>query len=436
MATFREIKRKSGIRHVAQVYLGTDPATDAPKNENKSFRTLKDAEQWARSIEVKKDKGTYRPTITKSTFAHYLRDTWLPFYASQVRSTYNAEKVLGKWIINAEPKLGVPLLGRVPLRTLTAQEFTKLYLALADEKRERPMQYRGIQHLHGLIRRALKYAVEQGELPANPTDFAKLPKADAGAREITSEADEEDASEVESLSRDQAKRFLVAASKDRFSMLWLLLFNAALRPGEAFALKWRHIDDHRGVVKVRGSLTRVRNEQRKEKGQGWMVTNPKTKGSKDDVPVVDNTLAALKHWKAAQNEQRLLVGPEWRDDGFIFTTGYGAPLGNNVRRSWIQVMREADGGRGDLGTWGPEPTKPRSGPTPERSFTPHFSMYVLRHTRLTFMYEDTGDILLVSRFARHKNVGITSRFYVHTKTEQTKPRADESFNRLVASAGS
>lgn len=430
MRNIRTRKRKSGTRYIAQVYLGVDPATGKPKNDTKTFLTKADAEAWVSQTKVDKKKGLRRPTITKANLASYLRETWIPFYASQVRSTYNAEKVLGKWIINADTKTRVPLLGRVSLRDLSAQDFTRLYLAL---DKEHGMQHRGIQHLHALIRRALKYAVRNGELPSNPTDFATLPKPER-KDEVTTEQDEDDGGEVASLSREQAKRFLDAAANDRFSMLWLMLFNAALRPGEAFALKWRHIDWDNGLVRVRGSLTRVRNDERKDRGIGWKIMKPKTQTSLEDVPIVDSTLKALKRWKAEQNAQRLLVGKEWQDHGFVFTTEFGAPVGNNVRRAWINVMREADGGRGDLGTWGPEQKKPRSGPTKERSFTPRFSMYVLRHTRLTLMYEATGDLLAVSRFARHKNVGITSRFYVHTRTSQTKERADESFNLLIASA--
>ena len=97
-----------------------------------------------------------------------------------------------------------------------------------------------------------------------------------------------------------------------------------------------------------------------------------------------------------------------------------------------ELLKEADRD-GDLGTWGPEPEKPSSGPTPERSFTPKFSMYVLRHTRGTLLYEDTKDILLVSRFLRHKNISITSRFYVHTKAENSKQQAAESFSRMLTS---
>lgn len=415
------------------VYLGKDPATGQPRTTGQTFDSKREAEDWRDAIKVKKANGQYRPTLTKATLAGYLRDTWLPFYESQVRSTYNTAMALGKWIINAEPKLGVPLLGRVLLRNLKAQDFTKLYLAL-DKQHE--MQHRSIQHLHGAVRRALKHAVEQGELPSNPTDFAKLPKPEVrDGAEITCEKDEDDASEVEYLTLDQAKRFRESAKKDRWCALWLLLLDAGLRPGEAFALQWRHIDWDRSMVKVRGSLTRIRNEQRKAKGKGWIVTKPKTKASIGDVPVRTETMQAMWAWKVEQAKMRQETGHEWQDNGFVFTTEDGTPLGNNIRRSWQQVLREADGGRGDLGTWGPEPKKPRSGPTADRTFTPHFSMYVLRHTCGTLLLLGGMELLQVSRRLRHKNITITARFYGHVKAKDTT-QAPEIWDRLFASAAS
>ena len=98
-------------------------------------------------------------------------------------------------------------------------------------------------------------------------------------------------------------------------------------------------------------------------------------------------------------------------------------------------MREADGGRGDLGTWGPEPEKPMHGPTPARSFTSRFSPYVLRHTCATLLLLGGMDLLQVSRRLRHKNIGITARFYGHVKAEHTT-QAPEIWDRLFAIAGS
>jgi len=132
-----------------------------------------------------------------------------------------------------------------------------------------------------------------------------------------------------------------------------------------------------------------------------------------------------------QNKERLQIGAEWQDHGFVFTTPIGTPLGNNMGRAWTRLLKAADR-EGDLGIWGAEPEKPRSGPTSERSFTPRFSMYVLRHTCATLALLDGVDLLQVSRRLRHKNIAITARFYGHMKAEHTT-QAAESFNRLAAS---
>jgi len=103
----------------------------------------------------------------------------------------------------------------------------------------------------------------------------------------------------------------------------------------------------------------------------------------------------------------------------------------NLGRAWTRILAATDGGKGDLGTWGPEPKKPRSGPTPERAFTPRFSPYVLRHTCATLALIDGVDLLQVSCRLRHKNITITAQFYGHLKAEHTT-QAAESFNRLAA----
>ena len=61
----------------------------------------------------------------------------------------------------------------------------------------------------------------------------------------------------------------------------------------------------------------------------------------------------------------------------------------------------ADGGKGDLGTWGPEPSKGKLGRPANRTFRPRFSVYVLRHTMATLNYRDGMDLGLVSRRFGH-----------------------------------
>lgn len=185
-------------------------------------------------------------------------------------------------------------------------------------------------------------------------------------------------------------------------------------------------------MKVRGTLGRQGVPKQKDGGEGWKITKPKTESSCGDVPLSPTTMTELRRWKKQQAAERLLMGAEWHDHDFLFTTETGTPLGNNMGRAWDRVLAKADGGAGDLGTRGPEPKKPSSGPTPQRSFTPRFPLYVLRHTSATLALLDGVDLLTVSRRLGHKNISITARFYGHVQAEHSVAAA-ESFNRLAAS---
>jgi integrase len=405
---------------------------------------------------VKKDKGQYSSTVTKATLAVYLRGTWLPFYSTKARSTtvYNAETVLGKWILNAGTDLGVPLIGRIPLRKLTPKDFTALYVAVADAKREKPLQRRGIEHLHSLLHRALEHAVRQGDLSSNPTHYAAIPTPEVNDEVNTQE--DEDESEVQYLALEQARRFRVAARQQvdpkrpdtyRWPALWLLLLDSGMRPGEALALKWRHIDSERQMVTVASAMSRLRNEERKARGQSWSVKKPKTKGSKDSVPVCAETIEVLEEWRAKQAELKKDAGDLWQDHGFVFTTEVGAPIGNNIRRAWLSIMRAADGGVGDLGTWAEQEWKvvtrkaktgrkkvfregTEPGPKPLPTFTPQFSPYVLRHTCATLLIENGMDLYQVSLRLRN-SLAICAKHYSHVKAKHTT-QAVEVWDRLFA----
>ena len=61
--------------------------------------------EWITSQEKNRNDGLLRPTTTtKVTFATYIRDAWLPLYRTQVRSTYNIEKTISKWVLNPRGK--------------------------------------------------------------------------------------------------------------------------------------------------------------------------------------------------------------------------------------------------------------------------------------------------------------------------------------------
>jgi integrase len=407
MATIRKRETKTGaVRWEVQVLLGSHPKNGRPIYRSKTLPRKADAEKWAREQERLKDNET--PSLTRMTLAE-----WLASHHSQVRDVtiYNYRTVVNRWILN--PKNGAPLIGSRPLRKLGPAAFEDLYIYM----REQGIGDRGIRTLHEILRPALFDAVAKGHIGKNPVVLAKAPKINAKGEE-----EDQDAAEAHALSKEEADRFLLAARKDRYSPLWHVLLMGGLRPCEALGLRWQDVDFERGAVEVRSSLSRV-GVDREKYPLGWKLTIPKTKKSRRTVPLPDAAMRELRRWKKLQAWERRTFEGEYQDHGFVFTTEVGSPLdhGNLASRSFTRVMENAG-----LGEWGPEPKKPKSGPTPRRPFTPSRRMYDLRHTHATLLLMDGEDMLVVSRRLGHSTIKLTADLYASV----TKERADGAALRL------
>jgi integrase len=77
-------------------------------------------------------------------------------------------------------------------------------------------------------------------LAHNPCESVELPRKTA--------------KEMQSLTPEEATRFLKEAANDRWSALFILALATGLRPSEYFGLKWADIDLEHGLVTVQRSL--------------------------------------------------------------------------------------------------------------------------------------------------------------------------------------
>ena len=89
-----------------------------------------------------------------------------------------------------------------------------------------------------------------------------------------------------------------------------------------------------GVVHVRASLQRVNGS--------LQLSEPKTRKSRRQLPVLEFVAKALRLHRMRQFEARLLVGPEWRDTGFVFTSGIGTPVDPaNLLDDFKRILKKA-----------------------------------------------------------------------------------------------
>lgn len=402
------------VRWTIRVFIGRD-ADGKRKIITRTFDRKKDAEKEARRLEGMKDGGALT-TTTKEPLVKYLA-RWLDAKEGQVRARtiHDYRGIVRRYV--EEPPEDAPPIGSIRMHKLTPIAFEGLYNWMRNEQELSP---RTIQYTHAVLRQALGDAVAKKILPANPTDHANVPKrAKEGGEEQTA---------IRAMDEAQAAQFLDAARSDRYFALWAVLLTGGLRPGEALGLKWSAVDFDAGRVRVSRSLTRTGVD-------GWKLVKPKTKKARRTVPLPAVTVQALREWRKKTAEERLLAGPEYEDNGFVFATPFGKPLHlSNLYAGPFRRVMEAAG----LGEWGPEPAKPARGPRGKRPFTPAFRMYDLRHTCATLLLLRGVSPKIVQERLGHASITLTLDTYSHVLPDMQQTAADEMealFGRVEVAAG-
>jgi integrase len=397
-------------RWSGQVFSGRN-AAGTTQFLTKTFTRLKDAQQWVRAQETRKDKGD-RPTADRRTLGAYLA-WWLDAKAAgatwgkkkgqapRSRTMADYRGAVERWI--TRPRDGLPRLGACRLDRLSYQTLEAFY----DAMRAAGATPRAVQGLHGVLRQALEDPVRKGSLARNPCDWASVPRPKA--KHHDGDAD----TALNAMTQEQAAKFLDAARQVRHSAFWHLLLLGGLRPCEALALRWPEVDFKAGTVRVLHSLVRL-------PGKPWTLEPPKTKHSRRTVPLPAVAMQQLKAWKAKQAEERLAAGPEWQDHGLVFTTDHGLPMWA-PRSAFVKVMAAAG-----LGTWGDEPKREHPhGPVAAREFTPAFRIYDLRHTCATLLLLAGESLKVVSERLGHASIVMTADVYAHVLPTMQRAAADK-----------
>jgi integrase len=408
----------------AKVYVGRD-ADGKPITKMRSFSTKRAADTWVAKNKVDKESGVGLVMACRDTLAEYMAE-WLRLYTGVRPGTrYNLSKSLHKWVIDKPRVSEVDLMiGLVRMDKLTPGHFKRFYLALHQH-----MAKRGISHIHGGLKQALETAVTDNILGRNPLAKVKLPKDPDEDEDEDAELDHD-----QYMTLEQAQAFIKAGSTDRLSALWHLLIYHGLRPGEALALKWdKDIDLDKAEVHVRGTLSRLGLDKKIQK---WIIGPPKTKASRRTLLLDPPVVAELRKWRTAQKKERLKAGKLWQDHGFAFTTEVGTPLdGSNLAgRAFRKVMEAA--GLGERQFIGPEPKKPKHGPTAKRkyNFVATHRLYSLRHTYATLALEAGVPLEEVSANLGHTDLTFTAKTYAKV-TRRKRERSVGILARALTGTG-
>ncbi|MFI1941237.1 tyrosine-type recombinase/integrase [Streptomyces purpureus] len=235
-----------------------------------------------------------------------------------------------------------------------------------------------VTYVHSVLKSALEHAVREDELPRNVARNVKT--ATHQPRRFRP------------LTAAEARQFLDAARTDRLHALYEVALRTGLRKGELLGLHWEDLDLTTGTASIRRSLQRTRS--------GGLTHLPtKTRASERRIALPTECLHSLKKHQERQNKERETAGPDWRDNGLVFTTPTGRPLDPaNLTRRFRNFLNRAGLRR--------------------------IRFHDLRHSTATLLLEQGVDLVVIKELLGHAHIGVTAGVYAHVRLRLQRQAID------------
>lgn len=160
---------------------------------------------------------------------------------------------------------------------------------------------RMVRSCHTTCRTSLQKAVELGLIRQNPAVGCKLPPKKA--------------KEMQVLSHDEMKRFLIQAKEDNFYEMAVLELATGMRRGEICALKWSDLNFDTGELHIERQVYHVKGALR--------ISKPKTKSSDRIVILPESVINVLRESKSRTESEWIFASPVMPDRPYDPQSIYG-----------------------------------------------------------------------------------------------------------------
>jgi integrase len=166
--------------------------------------------------------------------------------------------------------------------------------------------------------------------------------------------------------------------------------------GKLLGLRWQDMDWKAEILHIRQTVARVKNH---ETGHTHLVfQEPKTEHSWRTIPLPEACLTALRQHRAHQAEEKLSLGPAYKDHGLVFCQADGSPIDpRTLNRYFSQALAQAG--------------------------LPSIRLHDARHTFATWLLEQGVSPKVVQTMLGHSSIAVTLDIYSHVSLDLEKQAA-------------
>ncbi|MDQ8229684.1 site-specific integrase [Enterococcus faecium] len=380
MATFEQYKKKNGKKlWKFQTYLGVDPLTGKQvRTTRRGFKTKKEAQLALTKLQLEYENNGLNKS--KELTFQEVYDLWIVNYEQTVKES-SFVKTKEQFANHILPAFGALKINKISIDI--AQKF-------ANEKVKKFVLYR---EFINNASRICDYAIKLGYLQDNPFKKITVPKRKVSVHE-------EDT--LNFFNKEELEIFLKSVEKKKdirmYSFFRTLAFTG-MRVGELLALTWKDIDFNDNYIKINKTLARGKNRR-------LYVEQPKTKNSKRDIPVDDETMNILKKWRLEQRKWLLTLGINTLSKNqLVFSNQKNEYLQLSKPRKWLEVIIKQNNLK-------------------------RITIHGLRHTHASLLLEAGANIKDVQERLGHSSIQITMDLYIHI-TDKRKEKTAAQFAKYI-----
>lgn len=254
--------------------------------------------------------------------------------------------------------------------------------------------YSVIRKAYLALNACYKYAIMKGDTLKNPCTGVKLPKK--GTKDIKT---------IQTLTKEEIPLYCQYATEKygngksiyRLGNALVLILFTGLRLGEAMGLMWEDIDFQNNTLTVRRTLEQVKNRDKGENGNSYILIEGTTKTQAGERTISLNQTAI----NALRELQKINGGFT-----YVLSNAKGKPINpRNLNRAHDCIL--------------------------ERAGIEHLGIHALRHTFASQLFANKVDIKIISKLLGHSDVSITYNTYIHL-IKEALPDATAVLDNLLS----